>query len=427
MGRAGRFGRAARAGSTTRRWSAAVHRWLALFVGVVLLFEFVSGTVLLFRPELFELSHPDLFASTATPTPLSAGQATEALHRDRPDFPIGDATWVEGVRGPGVWQITTPDYDQNAYVDPATGAVLGTADPQRGALGLLMNLHDCLLSCEGYTGYVPALAATVPGLGTSTWADLVLGVIGLAFAVLALSGLSAWWPSTRRFGKALRTKLTPQLRRGQYRANRDLHDVSAMVALPLLVVWAITGAGYGFPFVGAAWYAVTGGEEQALEFTPDPAGPGAPDIGPDAAAAAARRVLPGQELVSVASPQPEQGTDYYLVGLQTGPAPARYAGLRTFSESSVAVDRHTGRAAVYSGGPEQSWSDWLWTNGNYGVHFGYIVPWWARLVWLAAGLVTIYLVGSGFWTWWWRRRLRRRRARRPVADRPAAREVVRTR
>jgi uncharacterized iron-regulated membrane protein len=75
----------------------------------------------------------------------------------------------------------------------------------------------------------------------------------------------------------------------------------------------------------------------------------------------------------------------------------------------VDVDPHTGRAEVASGGPGQSWSSWAWTSGNYGVHFGYMVAWWARIVWFAAGLVSICLVGSGFWTWWWRRRQVRRR------------------
>lgn len=64
---------------------------------------------------------------------------------------------------------------------------------------------------------------------------------------------------------------------------------------------------------------------------------------------------------------------------------------------------------VAAGGPDQSWSSWAWTSGNYGVHFGYMVPWWARILWFAAGLVSIYLVGSGFWTWWWRRRQVRKR------------------
>ncbi|HEY2225881.1 PepSY-associated TM helix domain-containing protein [Actinomycetospora sp.] len=375
------------------------HRWLALVVGSVLLVELVTGTVLLFRPEIVRLSSPQLFAATPSAQPLDAGGAQAVVARERPGYPVGDTVPVDGV-----WQVSTTDYHHAAYVDAGSGRILGEAETTGGFIGLLLNVHDCFLACEGYTGYVPALAATVPGLGELTWANLVLGIVGLGFAVLAVSGVIAWWPSMRRFVKDLRRSLTVHLRRGQYRFNRDLHDVCALVALPLLVVWAVTGAGYGMPFVGDAWYALTGGEEQAeASFTPDAMPPDAADIGTAGAVASARALLGGQELTDVIPPSADLG-GYYQVGLQSGIAPARYGGPRLFSETTVDVDPHTGRAEIASGGPEQSWSSWAWTSGNYGVHFGYMVPWWARLVWFAAGLVSIYLVGSGFWTWWWRRR-----------------------
>lgn len=395
--------RAGKAGRTTRRWSAATHRWLALVVGTVLFVELVTGTILLFRPEIVRLSSPQLFAATQSAQPLDAGAAQAVVARERPGIAVGDTVPVDGV-----WQVTTTDYHHAVYVDPGSGRILGEADPTRGFIGLLLNVHDCFLACEGYTGYVPALAATVPGTGELTWANLVLGIVGLGFAVLTVTGVIAWWPSMRRFAKDLRRSLTVHLRRGQYRFNRDLHDVSALIALPLLVVWAVTGAGYGMPFVGDAWYALTGGGEQTtVSFTPETVPPGTPDIGTAGAVASAQALLPGQELTDVIPPSADLG-EYYQVGLQSGVAPARYGGPRLFSETIVDVDPHTGRAEVASGGPEQSWSSWAWTSGNYGVHFGYMVPWWARIVWFAAGLVSIYLVGSGFWTWWWRRQVRLR-------------------
>ncbi|WP_226357291.1 PepSY domain-containing protein [Pseudonocardia sp. ICBG601] len=416
MGRRGRNRRAARAGSATRRWSAALHRWLGLLVAAVLVFQLASGTLLLYRPEIFALTHPELFAATAGTVAAGPAEALAALHRALPQFSTSYAASVEGV-----WQIWDADYHRAAYIDPGTGNLLGTAEPDGGFWGVLLNLHDCGLSCETHPGYVAALNVTVPGADELTWGGLVLGVLGLALLLLTLSGTVAWWPSMGRFLRALRTKMRPRLDRGAYRAHRDLHDVGAVLALPLIVVWAVTGAGYALPFVGDAWYAVTGGVAPEHSFTADAAPEGAPDIGPDAALAAARTVLPGQELVFVIPPGPDQ--DHYLVGFQDGVAPARYGGVRTFSESDVAVDPHTGRAALYDGGPGRPWPEWLWESGNYGVHFGYLVPWWARALWFAAGSVSVYLVGSGLWTWWWRRR-RIRRAARPVpAPRRAAAAV----
>lgn len=391
--------RSGRAGRATRRWSATLHRWLALVVGTVLLVELVTGTVLLLRPEIVRWSSPQLFAATQSAHPLDAAEAQAVVARERPGYPVGDTVPVDGV-----WQVSTTDYHHAAYVDAGSGRILGEAETTGGVVGLLLNVHDCLLACEGYTGYVPALAASVPGLGELTWANLVLGVVGLGFAVLATTGVVAWWPTMRRFARDLRRSLTVHLRLGQYRLHRDLHDVSALVALPLLVVWAVTGAGYGMTWIGDTWYALTGGGKQAeAVFTPDTVPPGTPDIGTAAAVRSALALVPGEELTDVVPPSADLA-EYYQVGLQSGIAPARYGGTRLFSETTVAVDAHTGRAAIAAGGPDQRWNHWAWTSGNYGVHFGYMVPWWARLVWLAGGLVSLYLVGSGFWTWWWRRR-----------------------
>ncbi|WP_177238548.1 PepSY domain-containing protein [Pseudonocardia ammonioxydans] len=107
--------------------------------------------------------------------------------------------------------------------------------------GLLLNLHDCGLACPHLPGHVPALAAAVPGLGGTTWGGLGLGVLGAALAGLALSGVAAWWP-VRRFGRAVRATLRPKFDRGPFRRHRDLHDLAALAALPLLLVWAVTGA-----------------------------------------------------------------------------------------------------------------------------------------------------------------------------------------
>lgn len=409
----------ARAGSATRRWSAALHRWLGLLVAAVLVFQLASGTLLLYRPEIFALTHPQLFAATAGTVAAGPAEALAALHRALPAFTGSTVVPVDGV-----WQISDTDSLRAAYIDPGSGALLGTAEPDGGFWGLLLNLHDCGLSCEDYPGYLPALAATVPGLDDLSWGDLLLGVLGLALLLLTLSGTVAWWPSMGRFLRALRTKMRPRLDRGAYRAHRDLHDIGAVLALPLIVLWAVTGAGWELPFVEDTWYAATGGVAPDYSFTPDPAPDGAPDIGPDAALAAARTVLPGQDLVFLLPPRADQ--EYYYIGFQDGVSPSRYGGIRTFSESDVAVDPHTGRAALYDGGPQQPWPEWLWQAAGYGLHFGYMVPWWVRILWFAAGSVSVYLVGSGLWTWWWRRRRIRRAARRVPAPHAAAAAEVST-
>ncbi len=135
------------------------HRWLALVVGTVLLVELVTGTILLFRPEIVRAGQPAaLRRDTERAAPRRGrrpggrrARATRPRHR-------GHRAGRRRLAG------RTTDYHHAVYVDPGSGRILGEADPTGGFLGLVLNVHDCLLACEGYTGYVPALAATVPGL-----------------------------------------------------------------------------------------------------------------------------------------------------------------------------------------------------------------------------------------------------------------------
>jgi hypothetical protein len=71
-------------------------------------------------------------------------------------------------------------------------------------MGLMYNLHLCLLSCEEYPGYQAWPAAQVPG---SAWA-------GFEGEKLTWGGL-----------------------------------LLELMGLPLLLVWAVTGMGYEFGFV----------------------------------------------------------------------------------------------------------------------------------------------------------------------------------
>ena len=124
-------------------------------------------------------------------------------------------------------------------------------------MSLVINFHDCLMSCEEYAGYQAWLGTSVPGtawLGFDgekvTWAGLLIGVTGLLLLFLALSGVWLWWPGVKRWFVAVRVRL----HKGRYARDYDLHQVAGMIAIPLLLIWAVTAMGFEFGFVEKAWY-----------------------------------------------------------------------------------------------------------------------------------------------------------------------------
>jgi uncharacterized iron-regulated membrane protein len=189
------------------------------------------------------------------------GEALATVRQELPDFSVAGASVVENR---GAWEVLDEE-GHVARVDETAGRLLGTIDREGGVMGFFGSLHMCALGCEGMPGYVPFLAkpAQVDGfdltLGNEgNWGGLILAVIALLLLALAISGLVLWWPG----GGKLRRGVSVRRGRGRYKLNYDLHKVVGFVALPFLLMWAVTGTLFELPKqADAAWYALTPGDE----------------------------------------------------------------------------------------------------------------------------------------------------------------------
>ena len=383
-------------GERSRRWwrrrrpikSATVwtHRWTALVLGLVLLVVCTSGVPLLWHEEIIRAQHPEAYRA-AGPATMSFDEVAAIVARHDPSFQPASMYHTHGV-------IVADDFEsgRRVSVDPSNGRVLADFNPVTeggfvsSSMGLMFNLHLCLLSCEEYPGYQQWLAAQVPGSSWAgfegeklTWGGLILGVMGLLLLFLAVSGVWLWWPGFKHWVRGVRVRL----RKGRYARDYDLHQVAGMIALPLLLLWAVTGMGYEFGFVEKAWYQAVPGESSP-EVILESAESDAPDIGLAAAVAAAQRAVgTDEEPLSVDLPHADEPTSTY-------------------------------------GGPGVSLAQELWQDYNFPAHSGMIVNGWWRIVWGVLGLVPLLLGITGLSTWLWTRGVRKRRRRRMAADTAAA-------
>ena len=286
--------RPTRGPNRTWRLLQVTHRWFSLITGIVLLLIILSGAILVLAPEIDEWTQPELYRSTPSERTLTPEQAVASLKRAEPDFVPGDV-----VRQRGIYEIYDLEYVKSAYVDPGTGRVNGIADRQSGVMGFLRNLHLCALSCEGYPAYIPFLAKPAPVLGNEelTVGGLILAVTGLILIFLCISGLVIWWPGLRRWKRGFKVRRG----KGAYKLNYDLHNVVGIAVLPLLLMWAITGAGFELKQIRDAWYAVLPGEKPP-EFEDPVSKPGDGRIGIDEAERIALAKVPDARAVSVSVP-----------------------------------------------------------------------------------------------------------------------------
>jgi len=394
-----------------RRFMVVTHRWISLLLGMVLLVISTSGALLLYRPELVRLMNSEAYSPTGGSGGISFAQAFDTVKAAHPDF---EPTGV--VAESGILKVHNADYEDFWSVDPSTGEILGHIQQSPTWIAWLDNLHECLLSCEGEPGFVKVLAEEVPGtawLGHDgskvTYGALVLGVFGLLLLYLSLTGLWLWFPRPGRWRKSMNVRWG----RGRFARDTDLHKVAGMIAIPFLLVWGVTGAGFELEPVEKAWYAVTPGHQLPESDDPVSTKSTAPDIGIDAAVAAAHATFPDDPVVSVETPAHGDPTGVYYLWLSAGFDP--YAKAEYPGDRGVVVDRHTGRATAVYGNPEESWAQSIWDSWSYPAHSGYIVSGWWRLVWLVLGLSPLLLAVTGVSTWLVRRRTRnnRKKAARP--------------
>ena len=216
-----------------------------------------------------------------------------------------------------------------------------------------------------------------------------------------------------------------RLKKGRYARDYDLHQVAGMIAVPLLLMWAITGAGYEFGFVSKAWYAALPGQEIESEFESKPSATDKPppDLTPDQAVAAGQRHA-GMSTppLSLDLPSADEDTSAYVVWFADGFDP--YGQFDYAGDYGIGVDRRTGETAVSYGGPGRPVAVQLWNDWNFPTHAGYVVgPWW-RLIWLVLGLVPLLLAVTGVSTWLWKRGVAKRRRLRARAAAPTVEDGV---
>jgi uncharacterized iron-regulated membrane protein len=162
--------------------------------------------------------------------------------------------------------------------------VLDVAGGNKGLVRVLHNLHGNLL---------------VPGVGRQ-----VVGWLGVAMLLSALSGLWLWWPATGRWTRGLRWK-----RARNFDTNLH-HQMGFWIAIPLTML-SFTGVWIAFPLFFAALSGSDGDRQRTQRFRATPLE--TPHLTADAALAIAGVGRP----VSIAWPtdkEPSWGVSLVQVG-----------------------------------------------------------------------------------------------------------------
>lgn len=206
-----------------------IHLWLSLALGLLFVLTCISGSLIIFGPELDKALNPALYR--ATPGDVGFDRVSATVMGLYPDQPLSLFS-PQSVVGQGVYVARLYGAGVEVFLDPGTGDLLGTRKEADSLVQWLTSLHVNLLAEEfGFTA---------------------VGIGGILLLIVTLTGCYLWYPFVRHLALAFKIRRT----RGTFLFNYDLHKVFGIVSSPLLALITLTGV--LFVFYNFASHAIYG-------------------------------------------------------------------------------------------------------------------------------------------------------------------------
>jgi len=207
-----------------RKATFQLHLWSGIGIGLYVLLISVTGSVLVYRNELYRAATRDPIVVTGQGVRLTDEQLKGAATRAYPGYTVLTLSRAQNPDQAVSISLLGHTGSKNRLFHPYTGADLGDSVPLWiWLVSRLLELHDDLLA--GPTG------RSVNGVGA------------LLIVVLACTGIVVWWPGI----KTWRRSLTVPRNVGWQRFIWSLHSMIGFWSLGFILMFAISGAYLGNP------------------------------------------------------------------------------------------------------------------------------------------------------------------------------------
>lgn len=369
----------------TRKFWLQFHLWLGLLFGAVFVLLGITGSLLVFRYEIDEFLQPELLLTAGDGPRKSLSEIValaETAHQ--PDVPPSHLYLPRTEQG--VFEVSfnepLPDggtRNVQIAVDPYTGAHLGQRAWGESITTWIYDLHYTLRLGQG--------------------GETAVGIFGALLVLSLATGLYLWWPEFRAKG---RRALLYRRGASPARRNRDLHNVSGIYALLLLLVVSATGVYLVFSgFLRPALSQVASMTPRPEDLSSSHSERGV-SIPADRALEIGRNVFPAARPMYVELPHGADGV--YRINLrQPGEA------YRSVGRSEVWVDQYTGEVLAARNPRAFTVADHL-DEWMFPLHSGEGLGGLGRWLVFVSGFIPLVLYITGLRIWWRKRQGRRRRA-----------------
>jgi uncharacterized iron-regulated membrane protein len=365
-----------------------IHLWLGLTSGLVVFIVAITGCIFVFQKEISDLCYRKTFfvqPQHTAPLPVSRLRtiAQDALG---PGQPLNNITVYKDPER--AWEFMAYKmndtaltyfgavvYYRSVFIDPYTGAVTGFRNYRTDFFSVVKYLHWSLLLNTPY------------GQPVVGWATFI-------FVVMLVTGLILWWP--KKWNKANR-KSRLQIKTGARikRLIYDLHNVLGFyIFLPVVLV-ALTGMVWAFPWFKAVVYVAASGSTKATASANVTSKPTAvTGNAMDIAFGTVMVQYPDAQRIGITPATGKEGTIYMFA----------YSGKETYyNYDALQFDQYSGRLLHKERSRDKNRGERL-IGMNYDIHVGAIGGIAGKIIAFLASLVAASLPVTGFCIWWGRGR-----------------------
>jgi len=210
--------------------------------------------MLIFENEFTEWQNPDLY--NVTPLESGARPLTSLLPDILATQPQGtEITYIDIKDNPSKSYRIDIDFgddeSKTVFINQYTGKILGEEPDDIEFFTVMYRLHRFLLQSR-------------PKGDGIFWGKRIVGISTIIFVFIIITGIVVWTP---RRGRSWASHFKISIRHGWHRLWYDLHVAGGMYVALLLLVMALTGLTWAFPWYRTAFYGILAPEKNELSTT----------------------------------------------------------------------------------------------------------------------------------------------------------------
>jgi hypothetical protein len=210
--------------------------------------------MLIFENEFTEWQNPHLY--NVTPLESGARPLTSLLPEILATQPQGaEITYIDIKGNPSKSYRIDIDFgddeSKTVFVDQYTGKILGEEPDDIAFFTVMYRLHRFLLQSR-------------PKGDGIFWGKRIVGISTIIFVFIIITGIVVWVP---RRGRSWGNRFKISVKHGWHRLWYDLHVAGGIYVALLLLVMALTGLTWAFPWYRTAFYGILAPEKNELSTT----------------------------------------------------------------------------------------------------------------------------------------------------------------